>query len=71
MKLFDRINISLIYEKHKESFYNYGHENSAGIRKATFSDKFTFIYSPIIMSLMIVILGVKLTSDYINIIITS
>jgi hypothetical protein len=34
-------------------------------------DKFTFVYFPIIVSFVAVILGVRLSNDYINVIITS
>lgn len=71
MKLIDRINIGLIFQKHKETFYNYGEANRQGVQKATLADKFTFLFLPAIFSVLIVILGIKLTNDYINIIITS
>jgi len=71
MKLFDRVNIGLIFRKHIETFYDYGQANSTGVRKATMADITTFVYFPISFSTIIVLLGIKLTNDYINIIITA
>ena len=71
MHLFDRINISLILKKHIETFYNYGELNFNGKRTIPLSDKITFIFSPIIVTLIVVISGIRLTNDYVNIIITS
>jgi hypothetical protein len=71
MKVFDRVDIGLILKKHVETFYNDGEEKSTGIKNVPVSDKVVFIYFPIITSILIVALGITLTNDYINIIITS
>lgn len=71
MKLFDRINISKIFIKHIDTLYDYGIYKATGKKKIPASDMLTFLILPAVFSIILYISGIKVTEDYVNIMITA
>jgi hypothetical protein len=71
MRLFDRINIISIFIKHKNTFYDYGILTWNGKFKVPFADKFIFIIFPFLISALLVIFQMRITDEFLNILITS
>lgn len=71
MKIFDRINIIQIFRSHLNTLYDYGALNWNGQRKIPIADKITFAISPLVFSLILVLLELRIDNEYLSIIITS
>lgn len=71
MKIFDRINIIQIFRSHLNTLYDYGALNWNGQRKIPIADKITFAISPLVLSLILVLLELRIDNEYLSIIITS
>lgn len=70
--IFDRINIWKIFKEHKDTMYDYAKYKKENIKVIPISDKFLFFYLPLIFSILLVILlNLKINSEYLNVIITS
>jgi hypothetical protein len=71
MKIFDRINIIQIFRSHLNTLYDYGALNWNGQREIPIADKITFAISPLVLSLILVLLELRIDNEYLSIIITS
>jgi hypothetical protein len=63
--------MSIIFRRHFQTFYNYGLYEWVGKRKVPFSDIFTFLILPLILSLLLVWLDPKIVKTFSELIITS
>ncbi len=71
MKLINRINIYRIFVKHFDTLYDYGKLKVTGKKVRSFSDYFVFLISPILIAIGLFFIGIRITEDYVNILITS
>lgn len=71
MKLIDRINIYRIFVKHFDTLYDYGKFKVSGKRVMPWSDRIVFLFLPVLIAIFLFFIGVRVTEDYINILITS
>ncbi len=71
MKLIDRINIYRIFVKHFETLYDYGKFKVSGKKVMPWSDRIVFLFLPVIIAVSLFLIGIRITEDYINILITS
>jgi hypothetical protein len=68
----DRINVWRIFTEHKDTLYDYAILKSKNRKVIPFSDKFIFFYAPLSISAsLVLILNLKIDSEYLNVIITS
>jgi hypothetical protein len=71
MKLVDRINLYRIFVKQFGTLYDYGKFNVSGKKVMPLNDRIVFLFLPAIIAFFLFFIGVRITEDYINILITS
>lgn len=72
MKFLDRIDITPILSSHVNTLYDHGLLTLKGKQKMPFSDKFTFLYLPATLTIILIfIFKLFISENYLNIIITS
>lgn len=71
MKIFSRIGVSVIFSRHLQTFYNYGHYEWKGEKKVVKSDIYTFLVLPLVISALLVFLDNKIVTNFSELIITS
>lgn len=71
MKIFERINVFPIFSSHFATFYDYGELKWTGLNRVPWQDKFTFIFFPLLLSLIFVFLNIKINEVYVSLIITA
>jgi|GEM_PF-1817676 len=69
-KIFDRIEMTSIYNQHLTTFYHYEKKQFYNKTEIPKSDKFIFIGLPILLSVGLCYLGLKFDKDYVNITLT-
>jgi uncharacterized membrane protein len=69
-KLFDRIEITSIYDQHLTTFYHYEKKQFYNKTEIPVSDKLIFIGLPILLSMGLCYAGLKFDKDYVNITLT-
>lgn len=69
-KIFDRINVTSIFSQHLTTFYHYEKRQFYNKTEIPFSDKFLFLFFPLLLSIFFCLCGLKFNQDYLNITLT-
>lgn len=68
--VFDRIDVSTIFQEHKTTFYHYEKKKFYNKCEIPLSDKILFLFIPLFLSVFFCVLGLKFNKDYLNITLT-
>jgi hypothetical protein len=69
-ELFDRIDVSIILNEHKTTFYHYETKKFYNKSHIPNSDKFLFVVFPVLLTIVLCGLGLQFNKDYLNIALT-